>query len=328
MPTLKDVAERAGVSTSTVSRTITGKVHVDEQTQQRVWAAIKELDYKPNMLAKSLKEGRTNTVALVIPNIRNPIFPAVTRGAEDIARKNGFTLILCNTDENIDVEKEYIEKLTNRWIDGFIFATARDSSRHLLDLKEQGIPLVFMIRSMEGCNNRVVVDNITGAYKATEYLISRGCKNIAFINGPLDIDLYRQRLEGYEGALKTHNIEVDNNIIINNVDDQDNGYQAVLSLLNKNLPIDAIFAASDPKAVSAIKAIKHKGLSVPDDISVIGFDDLDIASIVEPGLTTIAQPAYELGASAMDMLIKIIKKRRNVRPVVFDTELVVRQSVR
>lgn len=328
MTTLKDVARLAGVSASTVSRTLSGNIHVDEQTQQKVWAAIKELNYKPNILAKSLKEGRTNTVALIIPNIRNPIFPAVTRGAEDIARKNGFTLILCNTDEDLAIEKDYIDKLTNRWVDGFIFATARDDSNHIMELKAQGIPVVFMIRSIGNDPDAVTVDNRSGAYKAVDYLISRGCTRIAFINGPLDIDLYRQRLDGYKNALKKHGIPIDDGLIVNDVNDQDNGYHAMLNLLDKGIKMDAVFAASDPKAVNAIKAIKSRGLSVPGDISVIGFDNLDIADIVEPSLTTIAQPAYDIGAIAMDTLIKLISGHKNTGPTVLDTHLVVRQSVR
>jgi DNA-binding LacI/PurR family transcriptional regulator len=328
MATLKDVARLAGVSASTVSRTLSGNIHVDEQTQQKVWAAIKELKYKPNILAKSLKEGRTNTVALIIPNIRNPIFPAVTRGAEDTARKNGFTLILCNTDEDISVEKDYIDKLTNRWVDGFIFATARDDSSHITELKAQGIPVVFMIRSIDNHPDTVTVDNRGGAYKAVDYLISRGCTKIAFINGPLDIDLYRQRLDGYKNALKEHGIPIDDRLIVNEVNDQDNGYHAMLSLLDKGIKMDAVFAASDPKAVNAIKAIKSRGLSVPGDISVIGFDDLDIATIIEPSLTTIAQPAYDIGTTAMDTLIRLIDGHKNAMPIVLDTRLVVRRSVR
>lgn len=328
MVTLKDVAKLAGVSASTVSRTLSGSSLVDKDTKQRVWKAVKQLGYRPNLLAKGLKEGHTNMIALLIPNIRNPIFPAVTRGVEDKARQRGYTLILGNTDEDPRIERDYIEKLTNHWIDGFILATATTHSTNLEQLNKDHIPIVFMIRSGGSGADAVVADNFGGAYEATKYLISRGHRRIALVNGRNDVELYRHRMNGYIQALKDHGIDVDEQIIVNDADDEEDGYKAMIALLDKGVTIDAVFATSDPKAIGVMKAIKDRGLRIPQDISIMGFDDLPIASAVEPALTTVSQPIYDMGAAAADKLIDIIEGYDHSGTTIMPTSLVIRQSVK
>ncbi|MFU0799382.1 MAG: LacI family transcriptional regulator [Xylanivirga thermophila] len=328
MSTIKDVAKMAGVSASTVSRALSGKVPVDEATKQKVFAAVKALNYEPNPLAKSLKEGKTNTIGLIMPNIRNPVFPAVARGVEDIAREHGYTVVLCNTDEQLNVEIDYIEKLKKRWVDGFIFATAGKADDHILDLKDQGIPVVLLIRNIEDEIDAVVVDNFSAAYKATKYLIGLGHKDIAIVNGDSSLKLYKDRFKGYKHAMEEAGISIDDKFILQDIESTSQAYETVSNLLkSKNMPT-AVFATSDPKAYGVIRAILDFGLDVPGDISVMGFDDLELSAFINPPLTTMAQPWYQMGARAMERLIEVMEGKEKIQPKVdvMDVKLVARKS--
>jgi LacI family transcriptional regulator len=328
MVTIKMVAERAGVSASTVSRTLSGKIPVDESTRENVMKAVKELDYYPNALAKGLKEGKTNTIALIIPNIQNQIFPIIAKGVEDIARKNGFTLILCNTDEDINIELDYIDKLRKRWIDGFIFATALPESEHILKLRKSGFPVVLIARVMGQEVDAVTVDNFKASFDAVNYLIKTGHRSIAIINGLLETSIYKGRFEGYKAALEQAGIEFRKELVIQG-DSIDNGlYSMIYSVLKKGIKLDAIYATSDPKAIIAMKAIKDFGMKIPEDISVVGFDNMEMSMFVDPPLTTISQPLYDMGTLAAKKLIAMIKRDQQEEPIIdiLPTELIVRKS--
>ncbi|MEG2843362.1 MAG: LacI family DNA-binding transcriptional regulator, partial [Ruthenibacterium sp.] len=190
MTNLKDVAEHAGVSASTVSRVIGGKSYVNEQTRARVLDAVRTLNYSPNVLAKSLKMGRSNTIALMVPSIRNQIFPDIARGVEDTARKNGLTVVLCNTDEDVDVENLYIEKFKTRWIDGFIVASMLPGSEHIRQLRREGIPVVLTSRCYGNDIDAVVVDNRQAAFDAMQYLLHTGHRRIALALGRAELNIY------------------------------------------------------------------------------------------------------------------------------------------
>lgn len=331
MTTIREVAKKANVSTSTVSRALSGKIPVDKNTRERIMQAVKELNYQPNILAKGLKEGKTHTIGLIIPNIRNPIFPAVARGVEDEARKKGYTVILCNTDEDMGVEKDYVRKLQKRWVDGLIFATANKDSHHILELKKAGFPVVLLVRDMGDEVDAVIINNFKAAYEGVSYLIKTGHKKIAIMNGWLELNLYKERFEGYKKALMDYGLAVDKDYIIDNVSGDRNGYSAMLGLLEHGLLPDAIFATSDPKAIGVIRAIKDFGLRVPDDISVMGFDNLEISALLDPPLTTISQPLYTMGVIAANKLIRLIESNnRPNKPVIdiVESELVVRKSTR
>lgn len=327
MATIKDVAKLAGVSPSTVSRALSGKVPVDKETKRKVVEAVKALDYRPNVIAKALKEGRSNTIGLVLPNIRNPIFPSVARGVEDVARQKGYTVILCNTDEDREIELDYIAKLKNRWVDGFIFATAGKDAEHILDLKADGIPVVLLVRNIEYKVDAVVIDNFKAAYRGTEYLIGLGHRKIAFINGDPQLSLYKERLAGYKNALQKHHISIDDGLIVQNVANMEGAYVATHSLLDIGLIPDAIFATSDPKAYGVMGALKDRGIIIPKDIALMGFDDLDMSRFINPSLTAISQPWYDMGMTAMDRLIQLIEnKDEKPRVNVFDAHIVRRES--
>ncbi|MDF2568402.1 MAG: transcriptional regulator, LacI family [Sporomusa sp.] len=330
MSDIRDVAKFAGVSPSTVSRVINGKIPVNPDTKEKVIAAIKELNYQPNAMAQVLKGGRINTIGLFLPNVRNLVFPAVIQGIEDTAKKHGYIVVVCNTDEDVEKEKLYIENLRRRLVDGFIFCTARAGTNHLLDLQSEGFPHIFLIRNPEQLADAVVLDNYAGGYAATEYLLARGHRRIAIINGPRDVLLFNERFAGYKDALAKVGIPIDNDLIIHDISGWEDSYQAMQKLLALNERPDAVFAASDPKAIGAIQAIVDAGLAVPDDISVMGFDDSDPAHMAIPRLTTVAQPFYEMGVKACERLIRTIEGKGKSKPKVdiFPAELVIRKSVK
>jgi LacI family transcriptional regulator len=329
MTTIRDVAQRAGVSASTVSRTLSGKIHVDKKTREKVLAAVRELNYQPNALAKGLKEGRTGTIGLIVPNICNPVFPLVSRGVEDIARKFGYTVILCNTDEDVDIEKEYINQLRKKWVDGIILATSGRQSSHIRDIKESGLPVVLLIRKLEDQVDAVVIDNDKAAFQAVTHLVKNGHKRIAIVNGDQRLILYRERFQGYLQALKAADMNFDPSLVLEAAD-PNHCYDVVSDFLSKvdGVP-DAIFAVSDPMAVQAIRAVKDAGYGVPGDVSIIGFDNLQFSPYLDPPLTTVNQPLYEMGAAAAERIISLIEKKSNAPIIkVMETELVVRKSTK
>ena len=330
MVNIKEVARQAGVSPSTVSRVLTGNIPVAADTRQRVLDAVKDMNYQPNPLAQGLKGTRIKTIGLIIPNVRNLVFPAAIRGIEDTAGKYGYTVVLCNTDESLEKELTYINNLRRRLINGFILSTARMNSPHLLALKEENFPMVCLIRHLGDELDAVVLDNRDGAYQAVKYLVDRGHRRIAILNGDMEVYLYRERFAGYKQALADAGIPIDEQLILGNINGWDESSIAVREMLKAGTLPDAIFATSDPKAIGALRAVKDCGLKVPDDISVVGFDDSDIAALLDPPLTTVAQPFYEMGVKACEKLIKLIESKRRCRPKieVLPAKLVIRGSVR
>lgn len=335
MTNIKDVAALAGVSASTVSRVLSGKSYVNEQTRQRVLEAVKTMNYSPNALAKGLKLGRSNTIALMVPSIQNLIFPDITRGVEDTARKNGFTVVLCNTDEDVEVEKSYINKLQKRWIDGFIVCSMLPGSDHIRALREEGFPLVLVNRCDKNENlDAVVVDNYQAAYDAVNYLVRTGHSRIALALGRPEVILYRERLEGYLAALHDNHLPVEENLILRETNGNNSFYYLTKNMLSVKPWPDAIFATSDPKAIVILHALHDMGVRIPEDISVLGFDNVGLSSLVEPPLSTVSQPLYEMGVVAATKLINQIRYKDKMGKLpepavdILNTDLVIRKSTR
>jgi LacI family transcriptional regulator len=285
-------------------------------------------------MAQSLNIGRSSTIALMIPSIQNMIFPDIARGVEDTARKYGFMVILTNTDEHIAIEKDYISRLKTRLIDGFIIASMMPHSTHIMKLRNEQFPLVLTLRSYNRKIDAVVIDNKKAAYNAVAYLIERGHKKIAVALGDTAVPLYADRFQGYKDALHDYGMSFDAALVIGENQDVHSFYTLTKTMLNKGDIPDAIFAASDARAIVIMRAVYDAGYRVPDDISIIGFDNVDIATLVEPPLTTVAQPLYEIGVRAAERLIYQIqyKEKHGVleKPEiqVADTSLVVRKSTR
>ena len=327
--TIQDIARMAGVSTTTVSRVINNKVEgVSEVTRKRILEIVKETKYKPNPLARGLITKKTKTIGLIIPDITNPFFPEIARGVEDIANKNGFNVFLCNTDDDPDKEKKYIEALKEKYVDGIIFTVASNPRyEHINELFDCGIPIVMMDREMEKEDMKCVyIDNFEGGYIATKHLIELGHKNIGCITGPLKSKSAIDRYKGYEKAMIESNIPINKELVIESNYKIEGGILATERLLNNSM-LTAIFVCNDAMAYGSYKAIKKRGYSIPEDISIVGFDNIYLSQMVEKELTTVSQPTYDMGVSAAKMLIKVIDgKRINKKHICFKPELIIRES--
>lgn len=329
MGTIKDVAKKAGVSISTVSRAISGNVPVSPETKAKIFQAVEELNYRPNAVAQGLKNGKSRTIGLVIPNFRSLVFPIAIQGIAEVADRHGYTLILCHTEEDAAVEKQYINNLRRRLIDGLILTTATGESEHILQLKAEGFPLVLLLRQMDATVDAVIADNYQGAYDGTGFLLDRGYRRIGFVNGTLKLDLYRQRFAGFKQALMDRGAAIEEALISHDAAGWEDGYREMVRLLALPSPPEAVFATSDPKAFGVIKAIRERGLGIPEEIAVLGFDNLETAQLVHPPLTTVAQPFYEMGKRAGERLVRLMQGEGPARPLIekLPVELVVRDSV-
>ncbi len=331
---LKDVADLAGVSASTVSRVLANKSYVSKQTRAKVWKAIEQLDYRPNTLAQSLKTGSSQVLALVIPSIQNLMFPVLARGAEDAAREKGYTLVLCNTDEDSDVEKQYLSLLQSHLVSGFIIATMKPSSEHIIKLRESGVPIVLTSRSSNKQIDTILIDNKDAARRAVKHLIDTGCKHIAIAMGNQDLDLYKARMAGYRQALEDAGIDFNEDLVLYNPGDRQELYDQVKDLIQSDKPFDGLFATNDQRAFIAMRAIHDLDKKIPEEISVVGFDDVDMSSLMEPPLTTVTQPLYEIGRKAVERCFEIIKykEEHGTLPVaevsILDTTLTIRRSTK
>ena len=334
MTNIKDIAQYTGVSASTVSRALSNTRHVKETTRKKIVDAARHLNYSPNILAQGLKTGRSNTIALMIPSIQNMIFPGITRGVEDTAHKKGFAVILCNTDENIEIEKTYIEALRLRLIDGFIFATMMPQSTHIRRLREEQVPTVLALRACDKSIDAVIIDNTQAAYNGTKYLIERGHKKIALALGNTELALYSERFRGYRQALEDSGIVFDEALVMHERSGVNSFYTLTKMMIEKgNIP-DAVFATNDARAIVSMRALYDLGFKIPGDVSVLGFDNVEIAAYMEPPLSTISQPLYNMGVLAAEKLIcQIQYKEKNgvLEEPMIDTveaDIVIRKSTR
>lgn len=331
---IKDVANLAGVSVSTVSRALNNGTYVSLNTRKRIMDAVEQLNFRPNYFAKALKVGVSKIIALILPNINNPVYALITQGVESIARMKGYNVILCNTDENINTELEHISLLKDRNVDGFIFATARSDTHHIIDnLVAAGIPTVDVMRYSLGAN-AVTVDNFKIGYDATTYLIQRGHRKISIFTGDDNIISYKLRTDGYRQALAEHGIECsENNIISSRVEDTAALRRTITDAIRNRTVPDAIFCVNWPRAVSVYGAAKELGLKIPDDLSVFGVDDLEFIPFLDPPLTTIAQPFYEMGRKAAEVLLQELAQTetssatRSFVQIIMPTEIIERDSI-
>lgn len=290
-------------------------------------AAAKELDYHINVNARSLTSGKTYTIALVLPDVTNPFFPAVARGVEDYASDNGYCVILCNTDGNSRKESDYLRMLRSRKVDGVIFAVSVASKSRVNALLNDGIAVVLVDRDLGDSYDIVKTDNVAGAMLATNHLISLGHTSIAFISGPLPLATSQERLQGYRDALICSDIPFDERLVVEGDFRMEGGYEAMGRLLRETNGFTAVFAANDLMAVGAIRALEEDGFTVPSDVAIIGYDDINIASVMRPRLSTVAQPKYEMGWIAAETVIRRMSEPEASRlDELLQPMLVVRES--
>jgi LacI family transcriptional regulator len=329
--TIRDVARAAGVGQATVSRVLNNSGYVKPETRERVLQAAKELGFVPNQVARSLVRKSTATIGLVIPDITNPFFPAVTRGVEDAASESGYTVFLCNTDNDPAMEAQDVQKLRERMVDGLIFVGATNRHNLVETLIADGVPVVVTDRQLLDLDvDSALVDNTAGARSACRHLVELGHTRIAHVAGHNLTRTGQDRLAGYRLALEEASIPFDDALVAWGDFTLDSGYRAAQVLLGRSPRPTAVFAANDLMALGVLRAALAAGLSVPEDLSVVGFDDIQLAELVQPALTTVRQPAYEMGRIAMCMLRERIAGSacEGGRHHTFQPELVVRGTTR
>jgi LacI family repressor for deo operon, udp, cdd, tsx, nupC, and nupG len=327
--TIRDVARRAGVSVATVSRVVNHSAHrVSAPTRRRVLEAVQALGYQANVIAQGLKKRASRTVALIVPDISNPFFPAIARGIEDVASQHGYAVLLCNTYEDLARERAYLDLLRKRWVDGVIFATAGTNTAHLRALRREGRPVVLVARDVDGVRiDAVLVDNFSGSYQATAHLLRLGHRRIAHIAGPASLHVARERRRGYERALADAGLPPSSIVVGEGDFTADGGRRAVAAWLQRQVEFTAVVAANDLMAIGALEALRAAGRRVPDDVAVVGFDDITFASLVQPALTTVAQPKYRMGQLAMQRLLELMAGASPAgRRMVLEPQLIVRES--
>ncbi len=328
MTTIREVAENAGVSYATVSHVINNTRVVSPETRQRVLDAMAELDYRPNALARSLRQGKTNTLGLVLPDSANPFFAEISRSIEDEAFNKGYSVFLCNTELDIQRELFYVDVLSKKQVDGIIFVAAGDQADSLDFLAREGMPVVMIDRNLPIVQvDAVLTDHQLGGFLATRHLLQLGHSRIACIAGPSSITPSAERITGYRNALGQANIPYDEKLVIRGDYHSQSGMDITHSILQMDPRPTAIFALNDLMALGALRAAAEAGCSVPGDLAVVGYDDLELSQFTNPPLTTIAQPKKEIGLQAVSLLVeRIAQNSRPPRRLVLPPELIVRRS--
>lgn len=325
---IRDVAAAAGVSPATVSRVINPDAAgyaVRSEARQRVLETIERLGYRPNDLARALLHRRTNVVGLVIPDIFNPYYPALVRGVEDAASAAGCQVVLCNTDRNIDKANTYLDTLVKSRVDGVIVAGGGTDTTFDPQLFTAYGTKVVLVGRHNLPYPSVQVDNVGAAHEATAHVLRLGHRRVAFIAGPLPSHTVQDRLAGYRNALAGHGVGFDEQLVTEGDFREAGGYGAVQTLLDSGSLPTGIVAANDRMAFGAMTALHDRGLRVPDDVSVAGFDDVPLASYLRPALTTVAIPSYDIGQTAMEMLSESPELDTD-RLRMLSTQLVIRES--
>ena len=328
---IKDVAREAGVSIATVSRVLNDIDVVNEDTKKKVLDAIKKLGYRPNIVARSLKTQRTKTIGILIPDISNQLYPEIVRGAEDVSNIYDYNVILCNSDLDIDKEKEYLRVLKEKMVDGVIYMSSSLSDEILDLINELDLKTVLVeTKDKDGLLPSVTIDNVKGCYDSTKLLIDKGLKNIAFIGTDKDtMNAWGDRYLGYEKAMKEAGLNIDPELVYFSSIKVKTGYEGISKFLEMGKKFEGVVCASDDIAMGAINALRYNEFKIPEDVSVIGFNDNFAASIFYPKITTVSQPTYDMGSVAMRMLIKLLNKQELEKShFVLDHELIERESTK
>jgi len=327
--TLKDLASECHVSTSTASRSIAGSYGISEKTRARVLAAANRLGYRPNGIARGLATGRSHCLGLILSDIRNPFMTELARGAEDAAYAAGYDLVLCNSDLDPEKQMRYVRSLLEKRVGGIVMNSVRTLGREQQEeIIRHGIPIVLLSRQRQGLPfSSVSADNFGGGLLAGKYLVSLGHRVIAHLTGPRRHDNLKERLRGFLKAIEFSKEEV-TPVIIYGDHSSSGGYGMAKTVLGKHRDVTAIFAANDSIAFGVMRAIHEQHLRIPQDISLIGFDNVEMAGLTKPPLTTIHQPKYEMGKAAVEILLKLAGggDRRVPEHLLFGVELVERES--
>lgn len=329
--TIHDIARDLEIDSSTVSRALNNSPRVSKKTKKRILAKANELGYQRNSLASNLRTNKTNTIGVIVPRISRNFFSNVISGIEDTAYQAGYNVVICQSLESFEREKKIMETLLSNRVDGVLLSTSMETVAldHLQSYLNHGGPIVFYDRprDFENCSS-ISIDDYKGSFEATEHLITKGCKNIVYFSGPQVVSLYQNRKRGYMDALKKHGIPYRETYCIESLLTEKDGTASAKKML-KLKAVDGLYSANDTAAISAIQYLKSKGINIPNDIAVVGFNNDPISAVIEPSLTTVNQPDFEMGRIASSVLISQIESKNtsiNNKSQVLDVELIVRDS--
>jgi LacI family transcriptional regulator/LacI family repressor for deo operon, udp, cdd, tsx, nupC, and nupG len=330
--TIIDIARALNLSKSTVSRALTNHPNVKEKTRKQVLDLAAQLDYQRNQLAISLLTNRTQTIGIIVPEFLSFFYPKVIIGAQAVLAEANYNVVICHSNESYETEVANTKSLLASRVDGLLVSHTKETRNfdHFSVFDRRGIPVVFFNRVVDSLNvSKVVVDDYAGAFQAVEHLIKTGKRRIAHLAGPDTLQNSRNRLNGYRDALQQYGIPLDPALVISYDLSLDKANIYVNHLLNLPEPPDALFTINDPTAIEAIKVIKSRGLTMPDDVAVVGFSDDPVSSLIDPGLTTVSQPVDAIGQQAAHLLIKQLvadDQRPPAETVILPTRLLIRGS--
>lgn len=328
--TIVDIANKLGVAPSTVSRALSDHPDVNKETKEQIKKLAKELHYSPNPIARSLKSSRTTTIGVIVPEIKHDFFASAISGIEEVAYHSGYTIIVCQSNESYEREVVNTNALVHHRVAGVIVSISQNtkSGDHFQDVLSRKIPLVFFDRACEDVNaGKVVIDDCKSAHHAVMHLVERGYKRIAHFGGPRELGICIRRKNGYEEALRQCGLTMPNGFVRYGGLHEEDGYRSMESMLKENAKPDAIFAINDPVAIGAFQKIKEAGLKIPGDVAIIGFSNNKITALVDPAMTTVNQPSFEMGKKATEILLDTIADGTiEPRTYILDTELIVRGS--
>lgn len=336
--TLADIAKKLDVTTSTVSRALKNHPKISDATKKAVGELVVKMNYQPNNIAAALQSGKSNIIGVIVPTSDRQFFASVIRGIEEVVRKKGYNLIICQSDEQTNKEEKIIDTLLRVQVDGIIASVSKETTHYSYFEKiiQQNVPLILYDRVGEKINTNTVISNdYRGAYKAVSHLIDQGCSRIAHFSGLKHIKIYQERLNGYLDALKHHQLPVDESLIIESdlIDDTeiilDAGFKMATHLFESDNPPDGIFSSSDFAAMGAIQTLKSKSILIPDEVAIAGYSNDFSASIIDPGLTSVDQHTKKMGNNAANLFLDQINNKNETNEynqIVIEPTLIIRAS--
>ncbi|WP_125154313.1 LacI family DNA-binding transcriptional regulator [Clostridium rectalis] len=326
--TLKHIAEKLNISVAAVSKALNNSSDISEKTKRLVCETAKAMNYTPNAIARGLVTNKTNTIGIIIPDITNPFYPEIELGIEDTVSKKGYNVFLCNSNGKVKREEEYMRLLISKKVDGIIWAPVGGENTELINNIE--IPLVTLcIKSGYENENFIGIDDFQGGYIATKHLLANGYKNILYIGDKNNIKSTKERLNGYKKALNEFNIEIKDELIVGGSFTRESGYEITKEIFTNYKDIDGIFAVNDLIALGAMQALRELGFKIPDEVGIVGFDDISFAKLEEISLTSVIQPKYNMGTLAADMILRKIENNdKFCENVTLQPKLAIRSTVR
>jgi LacI family transcriptional regulator len=329
-PTIHDIARELEISASTVSRALNDNPRISLKTKEKIKAVADKLGYRPNTLASNLRNKKSNTIGIVVPLINRYFFSSVISGAEDVAFKAGYNVVISQSNDLAAKEISIVQSMFSNRVDGLIISIAMqtDTFDHLKLFRKKHIPLVFFDRAVpEIETDKIVVDDFAGGFRVTQHLIDQGYKRIGHLAGPQNLTTYLDRKNGYIDALLKNGITYDESLIIVNTLTSDEGVPAIQQLMSLPNSPDAIFCGNDTTALSVMIYLRDKGIRIPEDVGIVGFSNEPFSKVVSPSISTIAQPGFEMGQKAAELIIrKIENKERTYQTIILPTELIIRES--